>query len=59
MRLLRYFLLVASLATSAFMFYAIVISRHAHPMEFAIALGLVAGGVLNFFYILRCPPNSN
>jgi hypothetical protein len=58
MRRLRYFLLVASLAVPALVFYGVVISRHAHPLEFILALAFAAGGILNFVYVLRCPPTS-
>ena len=57
MKLLRYCLLVASVTVAAFCLYIFIISRRSVSEDF-LGLGIVAGFVLNFIYILRYPPND-
>ena len=59
MRILRYILLIASLVAVAFIIYVLATEHHTKAVERLVALGIAAGLVLNFVYVLRCPPHHH
>jgi len=58
MRPLRYLLLVASLVAVGVIIFALATEHHMQAVGRLIALSVAAGLVLNFVYILRCPPDA-